>query len=409
MRPLRVMKENNTVTIYRVPANDTYQIAWYELGERRKATCTRLEDAKKRADQLLEHLTNGRPALTAMSLDDARELDACRKEIKPTGLSMYAVVREYMRTWKPGYEKARVSAAIAEYQHFHHERSAKFRDDLRWRLGAFEQDFGRRYIDEVSSKEVRDWCDARTFKGKPASNRTKANYLAMLRGLWNYAQSPEVRHIPEGKHALEGLRNWKHDRASYSYIFLDEIDDLIKACLAHKGRDQLMPFLCLQLFAGLRSAEAMRLEWDDLIIRNRKVVGININAKQSKTGTRRSIDTLPMFSSMMSEWAVEQHATHITGGLICRWKKLPHILRRTGKVEGKMTVWKHNCLRHTFATHLLRTWGDEGRVATYLGTSRSMINSHYKEQAPPEDSKKFMTLRRWWNSAKPPARLTDPL
>jgi len=143
-------------------------------------------------------------------------------------------------------------------------------------------------------------------------------------------------------------------------------------------------------FAGLRTAEAKRLTYEDLVIRNGQVEAININVKQSKTQTRRSIPALPAFASHMREFAVLWRRK----GSITKWRKIDLILHRIAKNnEVQPLKWQHNQLRHTFATHLLRQWKDPAKVAEYLGTSPSMINSHYRELTTPEETEAWMGMR----------------
>jgi hypothetical protein len=41
--------------------------------------------------------------------------------------------------------------------------------------------------------------------------------------------------------------------------------------------------------------------------------------------------------------------------------------------------WKHNALRHSYASYRVAQMGDAGRVAGQLGNSATVVHRHYRE------------------------------
>jgi integrase len=57
------------------------------------------------------------------------------------------------------------------------------------------------------------------------------------------------------------------------------------------------------------------------------------------------------------------------------------------KVAAKAGVpWKHNALRHSFASYHLALHGDAGKTATIMGHSVRMLEREYKDLKSPADA-----------------------
>jgi integrase len=377
---------------------------WTENSEKRRRSFSDEAEAIAEANRLLDFLVAGRPQMAELPKDAAQEYAAALALIELTKLPLVTVCREFMRTWTPDFKKATVRTVINECLDANRDFSPKYRNDLKYRLASFRKTFGSRWIDEVTAAEVRTWIEERAFKGKPVSNRTRTNWLRILCSVWAFAQ--ERDHLAKDKkHNLQGIKAWRHNPASYSFMKWGDLVMLLGLCNNHKGRDQLLPFVALQAFGGIRTEEAKRLTYEDLVIRDGQVVAININAHKSKTRTRRTIDVQPALASYLHEQAVLWRRT----GKIAKWTKIDLIMHRLLKeLKFRPVEWKHNQLRHTFATHLLRLWGDAAKVADYLGTSPSMINSHYRELAHPDETEKWFSMRHENPKGPPPPPARDP-
>jgi hypothetical protein len=216
VKALQVTKDSTTVTVYHIRSHGHYQLAWRENGVRHRKTITRLDDAKAEAQKIVTNLSAGKSGTAPLGVDDAIELATAREIIRDTKIPLLTFLREAMRGWEPGFEKKKVRDVVKAYREKQLKRSAKFQDDLRWRLDAFVSDFGSQYIDTLRGPVVRSWIEQRTFKGAEVSGRTKTNYLSMLRGLWSFAQARQW--IPEGTHQLTHIDGWDHNPASYSLM-----------------------------------------------------------------------------------------------------------------------------------------------------------------------------------------------
>src|SRR6185369_9281178 len=113
------------------------------------------------------------------------------------------------------------------------------------------------------------------------------------------------------------------------------------ANLLKYSRPEMVPFLAIGAFAGLRSAEIERLDWSEVHLDERF---IEVKAGKAKTASRRVVP----ITDNLAKW-LEQVARK--SGLV--WE-LGHPyfyqrLRETAKATGGKAIeavkWKHNALR----------------------------------------------------------------
>jgi integrase len=124
--------------------------------------------------------------------------------------------------------------------------------------------------------------------------------------------------------------------------------------LLDKAPADLVPMFAIGAFAGLRTAELVRLEWSDLNIHRGH---INIPAVKSKTARRRLITMEPNLQAWLSPY------TSQTGRLWTKHRDNYHfVVTQFWKAAG-IAKWAHNALRHGFASYHLARHQDAPRLA----------------------------------------------
>jgi site-specific recombinase XerD len=126
---------------------------------------------------------------------------------------------------------------------------------------------------------------------RPATARTKNNYRAMLGAFFKFCRE----------------RNWvarDHEGVEFIQKFRDKGGDIeilnvweLTQYLTH-ARNEMIPFLAIGAFAGLRTAEIQRLDWSEVHYEDRF---IEVKAGKSKTASRRIV---PM-SANLATWLKE--------------------------------------------------------------------------------------------------------
>ena len=139
-----------------------------------------------------------------------------------------------------------------------------------------------------------------------------------------------------------------------------------------------MPFLAIGAFTGLRHAELLRLEWEDV----RFAQGfVEVKAKKAKTAQRRLVPIQPNLQAWLAPYRAQT-------GKVCPWIRIG----RTASVLAKDLGirWPNNGLRHSYASYRLAQCQDAAKVALEMGNTPNMIFRHYRELVMPKDA------TAWW-------------
>lgn len=164
----------------------------------------------------------------------------------------------------------------------------------------------------------------------------------------------------------------------------------------------VMPFVALSLFAGIRPAEFRKrvydkkgkrkfinLDWTDIT-----PDGIRISAQLSKTGMARVI---PLHKTLKL-WITFHYAFRKTNRgpiLPPRWRETWDTWRTKHWVdaEGNPISWHADQLRHSFGTYRLATIKNAGTVALEMGNSANVVLKHYWNwNTLEEDAEQFWSL-----------------
>ena len=279
-------------------------------------------------------------------------------------------------------------------------KSTLYVEDLRWRLArvadAFKMDIAR-----VTTADVQMWLD-----GMKAAPRSVKNFRAAASGLFKFAEARG--YIAKGENPVAATERIKiRNSAPLSIFTPTEVRRLLAA-----AKDSFKPVIALQAFAGLRSAEVMRLDWRDVKFSRGH---IELGADKTKTASRRLVP----ISANLREWLAE-HAKK-TGQVFPHGRAYFHELQRDTAAATEIKAeadahraalapveWKQNALRHSFISYRVAETGDVPRVALESGNSPAMIFTHYRELVTPEDAMQWFAIAPAKAKAAPRVPVTPP-
>jgi len=246
--------------------------------------------------------------------------------------------------------------------------SQRHLSDLRSRLNIFAEKFDGQPIATISARDIDDW-----LRALPVSAVTRNHYRRLIVLAFNFAMQ---RGYATTNPAKETARAKEHG-ASVGILTVNEAARLLESASA-----EVLPYIALGLFAGLRRAEIERLDWSEIDFESGL---IEVTAQKSKTAQRRHVT----IQSNLREWLLpfRKHRGRITSD---EFRKQFDQAR----VAAGLTEWPDNALRHSFASYHLAHFKNAASTALELGHHDSRITfRHYRELVKPKAAEQYWNLR----------------
>jgi integrase len=395
--PYRVKNGNSTVPIYYRETSkgyDEFKVAWYDAEHRMKfKSFADFEEAKKYAGSVNAAISKGDvQALTLTSNDRLSYLRAV-ESLKGLEVPLDWAVNDYTQARsrlgghtlqeavdcflksRPNVTPKHVATVVAELiaekrtpkKKTKKPASKRYLADLESRLGRFRDAFNLN-IGEIQAEQVEAFLD-----GLDVAGRTYFNYARTILTLFNFAKAK--KYYPTERNPFEGFEDvLEYEDESEIEIFTA---DELRHFLAH-ARPELVPFLAIGAFAGLRHAEIARLEWQDITATH-----IRLHRDKTKTRQRRLVEIQPNLAQWLAPYRRES-------GLVCPIGNIPNAIQDLC-ADSKAT-WKHNALRHSAISYRLALTDNENLVATEAGNSPMMIHRHYKQLVTKADAEAWFSI-----------------
>ena len=160
------------------------------------------------------------------------------------------------------------------------------------------------------------------------------------------------------------------------------------ARLLEAASPQLLPYVAIGAFGGLRRAELERLDWREIDFESGL---IEVTAKKSKTARRRFVRIQPN----LREWLlpVRKHSGNVTPD------NFPKQFD-AARVAAGIHEWPDNALRHSFASYHLAHFKDAAALALEMGhTDSGMIFNHYRQLVRPKEAERYWQIEPTAESA----------
>lgn len=385
-----------------------YELADYTSGVRQFRGFSDHAAAVIKAKEIARNIANGQTTAASISNPDAASFGRGKEILKPTGLSleyscsivakcfeilggdrMIEAAQHFVRTDPRNVIHRPVADVVVELVKLKSSRglSADYTSDLRQRLTRFAVKFGAN-ASAISDPDARDEAGQDTRnKGLDISTITTAEVQGFLDGLELGTQSvknfrtvlhtlfefAEARgYITKGGNPVVSTEGIKVTNGAIEIFTPAEIGKLLKA-----ASPDFLPLVAIGAMAGLRSAEAERIEWRDVDLAGGF---IHVASDKAKTKSRRLVPILPNLAQWLAPYK------NRTGKL---WKATANDLQdaRAACVKASGVAWKKNALRHSFASYRLAVTQNAAQVALEMGNSAEVVFRHYRELVRPEAAK----------------------
>ncbi len=391
-----------------------YRLAWLVAGQRRMERFKTYSAAKKRADALVKELGQGgqATALTHAQANDAlAALERLKQFYQKTGitLSLRSAVNEVCEA--RGRLNVPVEEAIDGY--LSNVASIK-RKDIKEAVEDFikgeeprtkASDGGRAQLSKAYaynraiqlrrvaaafpghavcdlSKELLD----KLLTSKPLSDfsaKSRNHHRATIKQLLQWCVRKDYLPVTHRLNEADSMRPEHANNGETEFYTAKELRDLLEAA---KGPMQAM--VAIGGLAGLRTAELLRLTWEDVWRVRRH---IEVTAGKAKTRQRRLVEVCPALAAWLRPFR------NFKTGKVCPitaasaeiiWQQEFVELCEDAKVTRK-----NNGLRHAFCTYHFAAHGNENKTAQQAGNAPAMVHQHYKGLATKSEAKKWFDIK----------------
>ena len=390
-KPLIIKVGNTRVKVYQGKSRgyDLFTVTYYANGERKRETFGQLESAKCRASEVAILTEKGQRDVLKLSSTDRESYVHAMQLLAPLGVPLHAAVEEYVSARAHIGGDSLLSAAkdysarhrlvndkrVAEIVNELIEaktrdgRSKRYVETLRSHLNRFAASF-QTGIGSVTTPLIEAWLHSLSV-GPRARNNMRTSIVTLFR----FARAQN--YLAKGQRTeVDDVSTAKDNGGAIGILQPKQMAHLMRAA---SGKDAL--YFALGGFAGIRSAEIIRLEWKDFnFVRGH----ITIAADKAKTATRRLVPILPN----LAEWLRPYHRA--TGKLFRNRRDADSAIA-FAKGEG-IKPWPDNCLRHSFATYRLAAIADAGRVSLEMGNSPKELIKSYRELADEQDATAWFAI-----------------
>jgi integrase len=242
-------------------------------------------------------------------------------------------------------------------------------DDLRSRLNIFAEKFDGQQVATITSAEIDDWL--RSLKVSPV---TRNHYRRLIVLAFNFA----VQRGYASANPAEKTAKAKEPKADIGILSVTE-----SARLLESATPDILPYIAIGLFAGLRRAELQRLDWSEIDFESGL---IEVTAEKSKTARRRFVTMQPN----LREWLMplrKQKSDVTPSENFRQW------FDQAREAAGIME-WPENALRHSFASYHLAHFKNGASTALELGHHDSRVTfAHYRELVKPKEAERYWNIR----------------
>lgn len=401
-KPIVVKFGNASVRVYRghTRAYQYFQVPDYSSGKRKFLTFSDERAAREKAEDIAKMLNTGQAEVLKLTTADVAAHRRAVELLKPTGIALELAAAEFAEA------KARLgNRSLAEAVNFFLRHcpsslprktvaevvdelvaaktadgaSAVYLKDLNFRLGKLKEMFHTQIADVTAA-------DLNVFlRGLKCSGRGRNNYRNAIGTLINFAESSGC--MARNHLDFSSVARAKEQHREIAIFTAKEMGLLLTAAqldpeelkpgynLRYASGQGLLPLLVLGGFAGLRTAEIERQMWEDI---NLERGFIRVTAAKGNTAQKRLVP----ISANLKQWLA---LCRRDGGPVCEIARTPAALMRLAARAG--VKWKHNALRHSYASYRMAEIKNAAQVSLELGNSPKMVFRHYREVVHEDEAK----------------------
>ena len=397
--------------IYRVEnkGRESFTLSYHAAGKRVLKMFASLDEAVAEGKAKATTLANGELDALHLRAEDARVYVYCAQMAKSAGIPLDLLVKDAVEAVKIVDGKVSLLEMAKEFKRRKmHELPDKMlpvavdemietrtKDGtgdayvrvLKVYLNQLKESFNCQ-LRAVTTGQLADY-----LRNQDVSSRSKNNARATIGAFFKFCK--ERGWLPRDHEGIELVPKFKEKPTDITIYSPWEVTQFL-----NHSRPEMVPFLAIGAFAGLRSAEIERLDWSEVHLADKF---IEIKAAKAKTASRRIVPITGNLAKWLKDHAKDEgrivpfdNVNKQIGWLVEDTNQaLKEAAEKDGKdpEKAKKVKWKKNALRHSFISYRVAETQDVAKVALEAGNSPQIIFQHYRELVQPKEAKAWFGIK----------------
>ena len=396
--------------IYRVEnkGRESFTLSYHVAGKRVLKMFASLDEAVAEGKAKATTLANGELDALHLRAEDARIYVYCAQVAKAAGIPLDLLVKDAVEAVKIVDGKVSLLEMAKEFKRRKmHELPDKMlpvavdemietrtKDGtgdayvrvLKVYLNQLKESFNCQ-LRAVTTGQLADY-----LRNQDVSARSKNNARATIGAFFKFCK--ERGWLPRDHEGIELVPKFKEKPTDITIYSPWEVTQFL-----NHSRPEMVPFLAIGAFAGLRSAEIERLDWSEVHLDDKF---IEIKAAKAKTASRRIVPITDNLAKWLKDHAKDEgrvvpfdNVNKQIGWLV---EDTNQALKEAAKKDGKdaekvkKVKWKKNALRHSFISYRVAEIQYVAKVALEAGNSPQIIFQHYRELVQPKEAKAWFGI-----------------
>jgi integrase len=320
--------------------------------------------------------TSGPPACRSFNDRQRAEYLECAEKLQPFGVTIRDAVNFYVPHLRALKRTCSAAELVNELLRVKEADGAseRYLSDLRSRLTQFAESFDGKPVAEITSPQIDEWLRSLSDRqtGKRLSPVTRNNFRRVLIVAFNFAKG---RGYCVGNSAEQSAKA-KEIESAVGILTVEQTARLLES-----APPELVPYIAIGAFAGLRRAELERLDWKEVDLQSSL---IEVAAAKAKSARRRFVKIQPN----LAKWL--QPRAQLSGNVTpFGYRALVEATREAAGIDQ----WPQNALRHSFASYHLARFNDAALLALELGhTNSNLVFQHYRQLVKPKQAERYWKI-----------------
>jgi integrase len=294
------------------------------------------------------------------------------EQLKPFGKTVPDAVQHYVAYLKASEKSCTAVQLVKELVAAKEKDGASQRhvDDLSSRLNIFAEKFNGQPVATITTAKIDDW-----LRDLPVSPVTRNHYRRLIILAFNYA-------VDRGYAASNPAAKTAEAREPKSKPGILTVEQA--SALLGNASSEILPYIAIGLFAGLRRAESERLDWSEVDFESGH---IEVTAEKSKSKIANRFITM---QPNLREWLLPFRKLR---GNVTPLESFREFFEKARSDAG-IKDWPDNALRHSFASYHVAHFKDAKALALEMGhTDSGMLFNHYRALVKPKDAERYWNLK----------------